>query len=193
MPGPAAMLAPAGERVVVEEVLSVERKAAERAVIERQLHHVRIARVPLDKNHAVRPEDQSDRGAGFRIGGFVRQIVVGGEALVARGGTKAAGNIEPLRGEVRPKCFAGCHQARVVELSGEIGHRAVQIHGAHRVPDNCALLAHRQVRLAVLVGAVVLRRRIFASRNRLLVEAVRLTAALIDKILGKVRDNGARW
>src|SRR5262245_14527916 len=82
MPGPATMPAAAGEWVLVEEMLAVECKAAERAVIERELHHVGIARVALDQQHAMRPEDQPDRGAGLRITGFVRQIVIGGEALV---------------------------------------------------------------------------------------------------------------
>ncbi len=181
MPGPASMLAPAGKRVVVEKVLAVERQAAKRAVVERELQHVGVPPVALDQQHAMRPEDEPDRGTRFGVGRIVRQIIVRGEAFVARRGPDAAGDIQALHREVRPQRFAGRHQARVVVLAGKVRHRAIEIHRAHRMADDVALFAHGQVRLAVLVGSVVLRCRILAARDRLPVEVVRLTAALIDE------------
>ena len=130
------MAAAAGQRVVVEEPLAVERQAAQRAVVERQLHDVGIAAVALEQQHAMRPEDQADRGAGLGVGGLVGQIVVGGEALVVLAGAEAAGDVEALVGEIGPQPPAGRQQARVAVLAGEIGHGAVEVHGAHGVSDD---------------------------------------------------------
>ena len=99
MPDPAMMIAAAGQRVVVEEALAVERQAAQRIVVEGLLHHVGIAAVAFEQRHAMRPEHQADRGAGLGVCGLVGQIVVRGEPFVCSPRAKAAGDVRrlPLR------------------------------------------------------------------------------------------------
>ena len=52
--------------------------------------------------------------------------------------------------------------------------------------DHLGLLAHRQVRLVVFVGPRPEGGRVFAARDRLLGEVVRLPAALVDEIGGEI-------
>ena len=97
VPGPAAVAAVAVQRVRVEVVLAVAGEAAERVVEERLLQHVGVAAVEVEVEHALRPEDQRDRGAGLGVGGGVGQVVGVGEAFVGGGGAEAGGDVD-LRG-----------------------------------------------------------------------------------------------
>ena len=152
MPGPAAVAAVAVQRIGVEIMLAVARQAGERTVEQRLLHHVGIFAVEVEMQHALRPEDQRDRGAGLGIGGIVGQVVVLGEALVGRGRTEPRGNVDLGGHDVGPQHLAGALEAVVLQFGREIGHRRIHVHGAHRVADHLALFAHRLVRLVVLVA-----------------------------------------
>ena len=77
-------------------------------------------------------------------------------------------------------------QAVVVVLGGDVGHAGIEVHGAHGVADDLALLAHRLVRLAVFVGLLDEVGRVAAVADRFLGEVVRLLAALVDEELGEV-------
>ena len=182
MPGPAPMLAAALERVGVEVVGSLARQAGQGAVIERQLHHVGVAAVEIEVQHALRPEDQGDRGAGLGVSRLVRQIVGLGEALVRRLGPEPARHVHLGRRDVAPQRLAGALQALVVQLEGEVGHPRGHVHAAHRVPDHLGLLAHGDVRLVVLIGLGPVIGRIVAARQRFLSEIMRLAPPLVDEI-----------
>src|ERR1700690_4045890 len=107
MPDPAVMLAAACQRIVVEEPLTIERDAAQGAIVERLLHDIAVAPVALELDHAVGPEYETDRRAGLGVGGLVREVVVGGEAFVAGRGTEPASDIEALARQLRPEPLAG--------------------------------------------------------------------------------------
>ena len=72
MPGPPFVLAAALERIGIEVMRPVAREAGQRAIEERKLHHVGIAPVEIEMEHAVGPEDERDRGAGLGVGRLVR-------------------------------------------------------------------------------------------------------------------------
>ena len=186
VPVPAPVRAVALELVLVEIVLAVARQPRQRAVVERELEPVGVLAVELEVQHPLRPEDHRDRGAGLGIGGVVRQVVVGGEALVRRRGAEAAGHVHPRRGHVAPEHLAGALERVVAELGREVGHGRVHVHRPHRVADDLVLLAHGLVRLAVLVGALPVLARRLAAGVALDVEIVRLPAALVDEVGGEV-------
>ena len=180
------MAAAAGQRVVVEEALAVERQAAQGIVVQRLLQDVAVAPVALEQRHAVRPEHQPDRGAGLGVGRLVGQVIVGREAFVVLRGAEPAGDIEPLAVEVAPQTATGLEQGGVLLLGREVGHGAVEVHGAHGVTDDAVLLAHRHVALVVVVGRVPVVGRIGAARPRLDVEVMRRAAALVDEVAGEI-------
>ncbi len=189
MPVPARRTAVALKRIGIEIVRAVAAEAGERAVEQRELENVGVAAVEVEMQHALRPEDQRHRGAGLGIRGLVRQVVVDGEAFVMRRGTKSGGHIHLGVHHVGPQRLAGFLQRRVVELGGEVGHRGVQVHGAHGMADDLALLAYRDVRLGVLVIALYVALRLPALLLTFLaldVEIVRLPAALVDEVGGEV-------
>ena len=107
-------------------------------------------------------------------------------SLEARG-AEAGGDVHALRGDIAPQRLAGALQRGVAEFGGEIGHRRIHVHRAHRVADDFVLLADRLVRLVVFVAAEPVIRRVVAARRGLDVEIVRrLAAALVDEIGGEV-------
>ena len=137
--------------------------------------------------HALSPEDEGDRGAGLRVSGLVRQIIRLGEALVGLLRAQAGGDVHLRRRDVAPQRFARALQAFVVELGGEIGHRAQHVHRPDRMADDLGLFAHRKVRLIVFVGSGPILGRVVAARDRFLSEIMRrLMPALVDEVAGKV-------
>src|SRR5205085_3684864 len=70
------MCAQAGQRVLVEERLSIKRDATQHPIVERTFQHIRVACIAVKLQHAVVPEDEADCRARFCIGGLIRQIVV---------------------------------------------------------------------------------------------------------------------
>ena len=80
-PRAARVLAVRFERIRVEERLAVERDAGDQAVVERALHDVDVLGVGVEQEEAVVPEIVADGGAGFVVGGHVRQLVVAAERL----------------------------------------------------------------------------------------------------------------
>jgi len=80
---------PRSRGIDIEETGAVERDARQHAVVEGSLINVREPRVAVEQGEPVVPLGEGDRGAGFLIGGEVRQIVVLGESFVARARTDA--------------------------------------------------------------------------------------------------------
>ena len=97
----------------------------------------------------MRPEDQSHGRTRLGVRRQVRQVVVDREALVEPRRADAAGDVQPPRHQVRPQALTRLAQRWILRLARQVGHGRVQVHGAHRVPDHLALLAHRRVRLVV--------------------------------------------
>ena len=98
------------------------------------------------------PEGVGDRGAGLVVGRDVGQVVVVAEGLALAPGADAAGEVELARDDVVPQAVERAHVVRVAGERGDVGHRRVQVAGAHRVADRLVLLGHRQV--VLLVGPV---------------------------------------
>ena len=182
MPGPAPILPVAFEPVGVEIVRALVREAAERAIVERALHDVRVGAVEIEVEHALRPEGQRDGGAGLCVSGVVRQVVGLGEAFIGFARPEARRDVH-LRGRhVAPERLTGAPEALVAKLESEVRHRRRHVHRADGVPDHAGLLADGLVRLIVLVCLRPERRRVLATRQRFLREIVRLVAALVDEI-----------
>ena len=190
MPVPAVGRAVAFQRVHVEIVLAIAAEPGEGAVVERRLEHFGILAVEIEVQHALRPEDQRDGGAGLGIGGLVGQVVVVGEALVVRRRAEACGDVHLGDQDVVPQRLARRLQPGIAEFDGEVGHGGVHVHGAHRVPDHLVLLAHRLVALRVLVGALGVALPLPALLFAFLaldVEIVRrLAAAFVDEVGGEI-------
>ena len=110
------VVAAAGQGVDIEKVLTIQRDAADKTVVERLLNDVGIFTFAAELQQAVIPHDQRNRGAGFGIGGLIGQIVIGGKAFVMTRGANAAGEIHALVDQVLPQPFAGFQQRRVVEF-----------------------------------------------------------------------------
>ena len=180
------MVAAAFQRVLVEIMRAVARQAAQSAVIKGELHDVGITAVAIEVEHPLRPEDEGDRSAGLGIGRGVRQVVVRREAFVRGGRPEPRRHVHALRRHIRPEPLACGLQRPVSRLGSEIGHRRIEVHCAHGMPEHFILLTDGLVRLAVFVGLEVVVCRVVASRPRLDIEVVRLRAALVDEIGGEV-------
>ncbi len=181
------VVASACQRVHVEELPSVQGDAAEHAVVERPLHDVAIAGVAVELQQPVVPQHEADGGAGLRVGGVVRQIIDAREALVVCRRSNAARQIHLPQAQVIPQPSAGGQQALVAELTGEVGHRAVQVHRTNSVPHRLRLLAHGRVRLAVLVGLRPVVPRPLSPLPRFQIEVVGVPASLLDEVLAQAQ------
>ena len=193
MPGPALVLAAALERIGVEIMRSLAREAAQRAVEQRELHHVGVAAVEIEMQHAVSPEDEGDRGAGLGVGRLVRQVIGLGEALVRFPSDPRPGrHVHLRRRDVAPQSFAGALEAFVAELEREIGHRAQPC--TCRAPHGRPSWSARGQERAT--GCIRMsqpnRTRVVAARDRFLSEIMRLTAALVDEISAQDRGGAGR-
>src|SRR5690606_37465423 len=143
-------------------------------------------RLAGEQGHALGPEDQADRRAGLGVALGVGQVEGGPETLDVGPGADAAGDVELGGDHVLPQPLAGGAERVVAGLGGEIGHGRVQVHGAHGVAHGLGLLAHRQVRLVVLLVP-------FASAAAVAEEApeVALGAATLAFALEVVRPRAA--
>src|SRR5579885_2454701 len=133
------------------------------------------------------PEDKADGRARLRVGFLIRQVIIGREALVMRGGADAAGEIDASRREMLPESSAGGQQAGIVKLTGKVNHGAVEIHSAHGMARDLPLLTHREMRLIVFVGTRPVCCRVFAAQARLLVVIVGLFPTFLHKILAETQ------
>ncbi len=183
----AVVIPQAGKGVLVEEPLAIERDAADHAVIERPLHHVGIARIAVELQHAMRPEDESDCRACLGIGSLIGQVIVESEAFVGARRTDAARQVHPPQRYILPKALARGQELGITRLARQIRHGAIEVHRAHGVAHHLDLLAHRQVRLAVVVVAGAIARGVLAPGFRLLIEVVGLPPALIHEVAGQLQ------
>ncbi len=154
VPGPALGRAIAFERIGIEIMLAIAAEAGQRAVVEGGFEDVGIFAVEIEMQHALGPEDQRHRGAGLGIGRLVGQVEIVSEALIVRRRAEAGGDIHLGLHDVVPQRLQRALQRRFAGFEGEVCHGGVEIHGAHGVADHLVLLAHRLVRLAVLVIGV---------------------------------------
>ncbi|MCW0415764.1 hypothetical protein NB689_001518 [Xanthomonas sacchari] len=176
------------QRVDVEEVAPVQGHAAQHGVVQRPLHHVGVAAIRRQLQHAVGEHHQPDRGAALVVGGVVGQVVVDAEGFAVALRTDRAGQVHLSLGGVVPQALAGRAQGGVAAVPGQVRHAGVQVHEAHRMADRGVLQRHRQMRLAVgLVldhpgRAVPAPEEGLAALGVLLVVVVRRGAALFDEV-----------
>ena len=81
------------QRIDIEKALSIQRHAAEHAIIKCAFHNVCIPCLRRDFQHSPRKKDKTDRRTGFRIRRVVRQIVGIGERLAQMGAADSACNV----------------------------------------------------------------------------------------------------
>ncbi len=176
------------QRVNVEEVLSVQRHAAQHGVVQRPLHHVGVLAVGLHLQHPAGKHHQADGGTAFGIDGVVGQIVIAAEGFAAALGADPTGNVQLALRHIVPQAKAVLTFAFVLAQARQMRHAGHQIDEAHRMTNRRGLLGQRLMRLAVgfvlhhprrAVGVPV---RGFPALFIFDVVEVRLGAALLDKI-----------
>jgi hypothetical protein len=80
----------------------VARETGQDAIEQRELHHVDVAALEIEMQHALRPEDERDRGLGLGVSAFLRQIVGLGEALIGLLRPETGGHVHLRGGQVAP-------------------------------------------------------------------------------------------
>ena len=91
------------QRIDIEKALSIQRHAAEHAIIKCAFHNVCIPCLRRDFQHSPRKKDKTDRRTCFRIRRVVRQIVGIGERLAQMGAADSARNVHLFLRDVVPE------------------------------------------------------------------------------------------
>src|SRR5579864_7913599 len=102
------------------------------------------------------PKRHADSGAGFAVGGVVRQVVGNGEAFIAGRRADAARDVHPAFRDILPDLFQIRHQLLVTADGRQIGDGTVEIHRAHRLAGDFVLLSDRLMVLSVLAEELAL-------------------------------------
>ena len=150
-PRAAGVLAVRTERVGVEIQLAVEAHAGDQAVIQGALHHVDVFAVAVEQELPVVPVNVADLGAGFAVGGHVRQFVVVAEPLAVAACADSACYVELLGDDVLPDPVDGFGELGVAHQRGDVGHARIHIDRADGVPDGFVLFENGFVVLGVFV------------------------------------------
>ncbi len=125
----------------IEESLAIQLNAGENAVVERTLHDIGIAAVSLHFQHAVRKEHQPDGGAGLRIDGIVRKIVVKREAFPFANLPDSSRDVHLLAGDVVKKAVARETERIVIGGLCKIRHGSQKIDIADGMSSCLVLIA----------------------------------------------------
>ena len=165
------MTASAGQRIDVEELLAIQGHARQDPVVRHAFQHVGILGVGVQQVQPMGPEGQANGRARLAIGRVVGQFIGIAERLAGMARADAAGHIHLVMHHVVPQPAHGGHQRLVAAVRRHVGHAAIQIHGAHRMPYDLALLAHGHVVLVIRPPYL----------------AFRLVAANVDEELGQVQ------
>lgn len=136
----------------IEEALSVERYAGEKAVIYDPLHRIGIAGIDCGQRHTLCKHRQGNGGAGLCIGGLVRQIAVNRERLADAGRADAARDIHTVLRYILKYTVRSGKQLSVAALIGDIRHGAVDITGSDAVSGGLRLLAQGYHILKIVLG-----------------------------------------
>ena len=126
----------------------------------------------------MRPLGQRDGGAGFLVGGEVRQVVVHGEPLVTGAGADAAGEIFIALGGVAPDAAKHPEQTLVAGLRGHVGDTGHQVSRADGVALDVLVVVDGHIVLEV--GAVIL------VQGRVMLGGEELPAAVLDEEAGEI-------
>ena len=179
------------EDVVVEELLAVQRDAADDAVIETSFEDIRVTGVRFETQHVVREEGEGDGGAGFGVGLFIREVVVEGEPFTETGGADAAMDVHSFCGDVVPQRLACVDKRLVSSFACDACHACVEIAGPDGMAFRRFLFADRKMRLVVGVRKDV---RAAQSVGRCVsallpfdVVIMRLLAAFVDEIFREIQ------
>jgi len=109
------------ERVVVIEVLAVDRQTADERVVDRLLVEIGVLRVVVGEVHLPLHEDFAAARAGLAVG-VLAQRVVRPEALGALAAADAAGQVVLAVDDVVPDRLDGALVVEVVRLDRDVGH-----------------------------------------------------------------------
>ena len=133
----------------------------------------------------MRPQHQPDRRARLGVGHLVGQVIVHGEPLAPAQRADAAGDVHaPLR-HIVPQRLAGLVERCIARLA-EPRRPCPMRYMARTACPSAVLLAHRQVRLAIVIAAaVIVVDRVLATSLGLAVIVVRQRAALVHKELAE--------
>ena len=108
------MVSRASQRVFIKEAIACQRYAAQEAVVESTFNHVGVFAFAGKLQHTMVPLDEPDRGTGFSIGGFIRQIIIFSEAFIVTGRSDAACQIHAFCNQIVPQAFTGFEQCGIV-------------------------------------------------------------------------------
>ena len=101
-PGASLIFAVAGKRIRVEKLVTAQRNAGEKTVVDNPFQNVDILCVAVEQRHPMVPHGVGDGGTGFAIGRCVRQLIVFSEGFTAAPGADSAGDIHLSRNDVPP-------------------------------------------------------------------------------------------
>ena len=149
VPGLAVVVPERLQRVDIEEPVAGKGYSRQGAVVHRTLEDIDILAVSGELVHPPVPEDHAYRGAGLAVGGEVRKGIVIREALVAGALADSPGDVHVSQDNIIPKAVQGIPVALVVGVGGDIGHAAVEIHGAHGVAGDLAHLPDWHIILVI--------------------------------------------
>src|SRR5437879_6378951 len=105
----------------------------------------------MKQKKALVPVSIGNRGAGLAVSAHVRKKVVGTECFPAAYRADSAGDVEFFADSVVPNGINGAQVAFVSGKSGDIGHPAIKVAGAHRVSDGFSLVHRLNAGLVVVI------------------------------------------
>ena len=138
------------QRIDVEVALSIQRDAAQEAVVERAFEHVGVARIARCQEHAPVPHHPRDGGAGLAVALVAGQLVGIAERLAGVARAVPADEVHLLGRRAVPEPLLRVHQRLFAGLDVGIGDAGGQVELADGVAGHFRHLAHGDVVLVVL-------------------------------------------
>src|SRR5262249_10866550 len=138
--------------ILIEEAVAALGDAVEESIVENALEEIDVARVLMQQEHPLIPQDVAVRRAGLVPRAQVRKLVRRSELLVEPAGSDGAGDVGLSMGCVFPDAVDGLGVLRRPRERGDVGQRNVEIRGANGMADRFVLRDDR--RLVLRVGPV---------------------------------------
>src|ERR1051326_6945794 len=145
------------QRIGIEEVGAVEADAGEDAVVESKFEDIDKPGFASGEEHAPIPENITDVGAGFVMGGQIRELVISAIGLVDASDAllilcavgrcavikraAAAGDVHFLLNDIGPDAFESGPKGWIAGFDEQVGCAGIKVIGADSVAHRVGLLS----------------------------------------------------
>ena len=176
------------QRIYIEKLLSIQRHAADHAVIQSTLHYICIPSVFGDLQHTSGKKDQADGSTGLSINGIVWKVIIKGKCLSMLCGADSSCHIHLPVYNIVPEFFTGLKKSPVFCSGSNLSHSCIKINSSHCMPLCLVLVTDRLSRLVILLFHIRIIPVTFVPVfPAFFIKKQGLPASLVNKVFGQLQ------